>query len=190
MFDPALWTALAKAEWTAIATAPFNFVGAVVVGWLIGWLIIKAWYRREIGAEKKQRELEKSKTELVQKELDLERRQKKGLRQVIKDLQPDAKVLALEVAYGDPEVRRAVMSLARGDTISTPINPTAPFMATSIPSGELNKTAVALYTSANGLSQTTSVQPGGVTVSSSTSVGVQVADYLNRGPVSGTKKSG
>jgi hypothetical protein len=172
MNDPASWAAWLQAEWTAIAAAPFSFSGAVIVVGLGVWMGAKAWYRRLI-------QIEKGQTKLVQAELEIERRQKEGLRQALRDLKPQAPVLALEVAYGDPEIREVVMSLARGETISTPVNPTAPVMR-SIPGGEINKTAVVLYTSANGLSQTTSVQPGGVAVSSSTTLGVQVADYLKQ----------
>jgi branched-subunit amino acid ABC-type transport system permease component len=52
MFDPGFWAGLAKAEWTAVAAAPLVFVGTVVVGWLIGWAIMRAWYRRAVQNEK------------------------------------------------------------------------------------------------------------------------------------------
>jgi hypothetical protein len=183
MNDPGFWTAWLQAEWIAIARAPFSFFGALIVLSLIVGAGIRAWYKRSI-------QNGRDFAALIQRELELERRQKEGLRQALLEAKPGTPVLALEVAYGDPAIRDAVKSLARGETISTPVNPTAPVMATSIPAGEINKTAVALYTSANGLSQTTSVQPGGVTVSSSTTVAVQVADYLNHGTLSVTRKSG
>ena len=36
MHDPAWWEALLKAEWAAISGAPFSFVAALIVGWVIG----------------------------------------------------------------------------------------------------------------------------------------------------------
>ena len=35
------WGAWLHAEWNAIAAAPFSFLGALIVGWLIGWLGIR-----------------------------------------------------------------------------------------------------------------------------------------------------
>jgi hypothetical protein len=188
MNDPAYWVALLQAEWTAIATAPISFFSAVIVVGLAVWMGAKAWYRRLIEIEKGQTQIEKGQTKLVQAELEIAQRQNEGLRKALQELKPEVPALSLEVANGAPAIREVLMSLARGETISTPVDPTAPVMR-SIPGGEINKIAVLLYTTANGLSQTTSVQPGGVAVSSSTSLGLQVADYLKQNPPSATLRS-
>jgi hypothetical protein len=186
MTDPVTWAAVLKAEWTAIASAPYDFVGALIVGWLIGGLVIGAWYKRSI-------QNGKDYAALIQRELEIERGQKEGLRKAILELKPEAKPVAIEVQYGDPEVRKVVVSLGQGQTISTPVNPTAPVIGGPVTVGSLSeeeKSKVALlnYTFANGLSQVTSSQPGGYSISASTSLGRQVADYLRHGGA--TKKSG
>src|SRR5438128_1895410 len=102
MTDPAFWTNWLHAEWTAIAAAPFSFLGALIVGWLIGWLGIRAWYRRLI-------QIEKGQTKLIQAELDIERRQKEGLRQAVLELKPGAPVVANRGGAwrsGNPESRQ------------------------------------------------------------------------------------
>jgi hypothetical protein len=189
MFDAASWAALARAEWTAIAAAPFNFVGALLVGLLIGWIAIRAWYRRAIENGKDAIQSGKDYAALIKRELEIERRQKEGLRKALLEVKPEAKPLAVEVAYGDPKIQEVVKWLGQGQTISTTINPTMPVVVLRpISAEEIKNNAVGLYISANGLSQVTSVQPGGITVSSSTSLGQEVADYLTQEEV--TKKSG
>jgi hypothetical protein len=175
MPDPAKWEALLKAEWSAISSAPYSFVAALIVGWIIGWIVIRAWYRRSI-------EIEKSATKLAEAERDIERRAKEGLREALLELEPDARVKAIEIGGGDPEVREVVTALAAGKNITTPIDPSARQAHLTFPLSDqdVKTTAAVAYTSANGLSQVIRTEVTGTTVSTGTPVTVNVVQLLGR----------
>jgi hypothetical protein len=173
MFDPTAWEAWLKAEWAVIWHAPFSFVSVVIVGWLLGWVVIRAWYRRSI-------RIADDRTKLVETERDIERRQKEGLREAIKESKPDAPVLAIEVAHGDPEMRNFIEALARGARVTTPVNPTVDqvhlVVKGPLTSEEIKNIANLSYTSANGLSQVFKVV-GATTVSSGTAVTTNILKW-------------
>jgi hypothetical protein len=103
-------------------------------------------------------------------------------------LKPGAPVIAIEMGRGDPEVQEVIRALSQGNTISTPVNPTAPVPFRPIRNDDMKNVAVTLYTSANGLSRVISSRPGGYSLSASTGLTVEVADYLTQGGI--TERSG
>jgi hypothetical protein len=113
MFDPSSWEPIFRGKWATISGAPYAFAEAVFVGWLVGWIVIRAWYRRQITNGE-------ARTKLIETERDIERKQKEGLRQAMLEAVPGAPVLALEISHGDPELRAAVVALGKGGTITTP----------------------------------------------------------------------
>jgi hypothetical protein len=96
MLDPGYWENLLRAEWTMIYSAPFSFFAAVLVGWFVGWLILRAWYRRTI-------RIGEDRLRLIETQRDIEKGQKEGLRAAFLELKPDASVLAIEISHGDPD---------------------------------------------------------------------------------------
>ena len=126
-------------------------------------------------------QLEKRNTKFAEAERDLERRQKEGLREAYRELKPDAPVMAIEIGYGDPALQEVVKTLADGNDVITPVNPTTPvtlFTAFPLSDEDVKKVAAVAYTSANGLSRVVRTEPGGVTVSSSTPVTTDVARVI------------
>jgi hypothetical protein len=92
MFDTVSVKALFVAEWAAIHAAPVDFAVAVVIGWFVGWLLIRAWYRREISSLKQDMQSAETATRLVEGERDIERRQKEGLKQAFLELKPGVQI--------------------------------------------------------------------------------------------------
>jgi hypothetical protein len=166
MFDPAFWEAALRAEWAVIYGAPYSFAAVVLVGWLLGWLVIRAWYKRSI-------KIGEGRIALLETECGIEKRQKEGLRQAILELKPEAKVLALEISHGDPEIRSVVASLAQGGKVTVPADLSkSPVQLTnpSYSSDELKRIAQLIYTSANDLSRVVNINQ-----TSSTSAGTSIA---------------
>jgi hypothetical protein len=130
-----------------VIAAQYNVVAAVVVAWLLGWFSIRAWYRRGV-------EIGRLKLLLVQHERDIERQQKEGLRRALRELRPDASILAMEISNGDPEIRRVVQALAGGAKISIIVDPSK--IPIPVDQREIKTIAVHAYISANGLSRTIS----------------------------------
>jgi hypothetical protein len=163
MFDAVSVKALIVAEWAAIHAAPVDFAVAVVIGWFVGWLLIRAWYRREISSLKQEKQSAETATRLVEGERDIERRQKEGLKQAFLEQKPGAPILALEVGYGDPDVRNIVERLAGGEKIQTSI-PVRARGLTVGPVGFLTPTqikqlAAVAYTAGVGLSKIERTDP-------------------------------
>jgi hypothetical protein len=152
------WKALLGAEWKMIAGAPADYAAAIVVGWIAGWLIIRAWYRRTI-------RIAESQTTLVATERDIERCQKEGLRQAILELKPDVPVLAVEISHGDPAIKEVVEAFGRGQQIVIPTQATSPSDVRSI--AQVN------YTTANNISQITDTG-----ISTTTSAGSPTAEEI------------
>jgi hypothetical protein len=154
MLDLNFLERLLRAEWAVISSAPFSFCAAVLVGWFLGWLILRAWYRRSIT-------IGEDRLGLGEAQRDIEKSQKEGLRAALLELKPDASVLAIEIGHGDPEIRGVVAALGRGETITTPVDPaTAPVaLHIHLTDQEIKTIAQLSYTSANNLSQTIAVGP-------------------------------
>jgi hypothetical protein len=141
MYDPDWWIHLIATEWAMILAA----LAATVVGWLVGWLFIRLRSKRSM-------QMGKARLSLAEHERDIERCQREGLRNALKELKPDVPVLATEIGYGDPEIKQVVLALAAGAKISTRVDPSK----NPIPTGEkgIKRIAVLSYTFANGLLQT------------------------------------
>lgn len=154
MYDSAFWDAWFRSEYAGIQAAPFALVGAIVVGWLVGWLVTRAWHHREIRAAETQ-------VRIVAAERDLERRQKEGLREAIKNLTDDeAPLLALEIGFGDPDIKNVVDELAYGKTF-TSVNSSMPklYALRRLKDSEIKQIATASYTSAHGISRVERTTP-------------------------------
>ncbi len=183
IFDPTWWVTELTAEIAVIWNAPIIYVSALIVGWLVGWIIIRAWYRREIRTVTAERQSAQTATNLAESERDLERRQKEGLRQAILEMKPGTSVLAMEIGYGDPDVLDAVGKLAAGEKIQIPINPLHPTSLTIIPARltaeQIKQIAVTAYTTGNSVSQIERSTPFSTTIGSSlstASIDLQVRD--------------
>ena len=144
-----------------IHTAPLSFFAAVLVGWIVGWLILRAWYRRTI-------QIGEDRLALAENQRDIEKGQKEGLRAAFRELKPDASVLAIELSHGDPDLRDVVVALGRGEKITTPVDPSTAAVELSVrlTPEDIKKVAQLNYTSANNLSQTIAVGPAVATSAS------------------------
>jgi hypothetical protein len=125
---------------------------------LAGWLAIdQGWYLREIRNLKGERQSAQTATKLAEGERDIQRRQNEGLKQAMLERWPSTNVLAMELAYGDPEVREIVKRLAGGEIIETPTNPLHAAGLTVGPidftSPQIKELAAVAYTTGVGLSK-------------------------------------
>jgi len=114
--EPSTLENILHSEWAAISRAPFDFGAAILFGLLLGWGVIRFWHGRSL-------KIEKAKLSLVEARLDIERKQKEGLRAALLELNPKASVMAIEISHGDPEIRNVVAALSHGETIHTPVDP-------------------------------------------------------------------
>jgi hypothetical protein len=185
-FDIASWKALFISEWQMIAGAPFDFAAAVIVGWAVGWLIIRAWYRQQISSSGSHVRNLEAQVSLAEASRDIERRQKEGLRAVILEMRPGAPITAMEVSHGDSEVKQIVSELAAGKKIETRLNPAQPRTqyvlvkpdALKDPR-EIKQIAVLVYTTDTGLSKVEQVLPDRV-ISSATPMALDPFFTSNR----------
>jgi hypothetical protein len=144
--EPSVLENILRSEWAAISAAPFSFCAAILFGLIVGWVVLRLWYGRKLS--------------LLETQLDIERKQKEGLRAALLELEPKAPVMALEISHGDPEIRKVVKALARGETIHTPVDPSrlqansSGIVWFTIKAEDIKTIAQLNYTSANNLSQT------------------------------------
>jgi hypothetical protein len=145
MSDLNWWKSLLLTWWGAFPATRFDFVAAIVLAWLIGWLCIRTWYRRKI-------EIGNQKLRLLESERDIERNQKEGLRGELHKLRPDFPILAMEIDYGDDEIKQFVQALAGGAKFSNIVELSK--IPIPIDQAAIKTIAILSYTSTNGLSRT------------------------------------
>jgi hypothetical protein len=176
MFDLDQLSKTLSAEWAVIHGTPMSFAVAMLIGWFIGWLVLRAWSARE-------RRIAANRIGLLEQERDLERKQKEGLREVVKELKPDIPVLATEIGHGDPEIKSVVLALAAGKQFTTPVDPAKSpvhlFVARALSPTEIRNISNVTYTTANGLSEVLKIV-GEVSISAGTGITTQIASYVDK----------
>ena len=179
MFDPDKWAELLKAEWAVIKDTPFNFAAAMLVGWLLIWAFQKAWNARRFSNAKSNVDTAHAKLALVERQLEIEKSQKEGLRKALEEQGTKVPVLALEIRYGDPEIRKVVKDLAEGKPITVIGDPAQPAPQVTSDLANINRLAALSYTAANGISQSVS-STAGSTESTGTLVARNILVYIDK----------
>lgn len=171
--DPTKWAALLKSEVAVIFGAPYMFTAALLVGWFVGWRVLRWWFGRQIENAKSDASTATNSANLYKEEVA-----------IMKSAQVRAPldVTALAEAIKTNVTLRETLKEVIGAPQVTPVDPSTPpenwVYPRTLSHQEVKKIAALSFTSSTGTT-ISMITPSGTYANTASPTGVEVWEKIS-----------